>query len=59
MFAWVDVQPGSNTIEPGDYFAETEVISFEGDQSYTITGDVTEIDTVSQEIAASLDVAQE
>lgn len=59
VFAWVDVQPGSNTIEPGDYFAETEVISFEGDQSYTITGDVTEIDTVSQEIAASLDVAQE
>lgn len=59
VFAWVDVQPGSNRIEPGDYFAETELISFAGDQRYTIIGNVTEINAVGQEIEASLNVVQE
>jgi hypothetical protein len=56
VFAWVDVQPGSDKIEPGDYFAETALFNFQGSQEYSIQGKVAEISAVDTEINAALQI---
>lgn len=43
VFAWVDVQPGTDIIEPGDYFNESELIRFEGGRNYSVQGIITEV----------------
>lgn len=43
VFAWVDVQPGTDTLEPGDYFNESELIRLEPGRSYTVRGTVREL----------------
>jgi serine protease len=43
VFAWVDVQDGTDRIELGDYFAETGVIRIDSGHEYHVTGVITEV----------------
>lgn len=43
VFAWVDVRPGNDSLEPGDYFNESLVVHFEAGRSYTVSGTITEL----------------
>ena len=44
VFAWVDVQTGTNTLEPGDYFNQSLPVHFEDGASYEVLGTVFELD---------------
>lgn len=37
VFAWIDIQKDGNSPEPGDYFAETELLEIRGDHSHTLS----------------------
>ena len=43
VFAWLDVVKDGQGIEPGDYFAESPVLTFAEDKAYVISGYIAEV----------------
>ncbi|HPT83447.1 MAG TPA: S8 family serine peptidase [Limnochordia bacterium] len=44
VMAWVDVRPGPDELEPGDYFNESAPITLEAGRHYTVSGTIFELD---------------